>query len=87
MFLTVHLNRSSDMVAPSWEEAESSECVQRGSGFKQLLEGSTDLLDHVRGGGGTAVLEKGLIVTLPGQRSSTESSHQCRINTRRNKRA
>lgn len=56
----------SDIVARGWNEAESSECRRTSSGFKQLSEGGADLLDHVRGGGGTAVLLKGLIVTLPG---------------------
>lgn len=58
----------SDVVAQGWNEADGSEYRRRSSsGFKQLLEGSTDLLDHVRGGGGTSILVKGLTVTLPGQ--------------------
>lgn len=71
LFLTVHpfflKGEKSDVAAQGCKEAESSEYRRSSSGFKQLLEGDTDLLDHVRGGGGTAVLVKGLIVTLPGQ--------------------
>lgn len=55
--------------------------LQRVSAFKQLLEGAADLLDHVGGGGGAAVLVKGLPVALPGQGGGPESSHQRRVHT------
>lgn len=65
----------------TWSHGKAQEYRWSSSGFKQLLEGGTDLLDHVRGGGGTAVLVKGLIIALPGQWGSTESSHQRGVHT------
>lgn len=44
--------------------------------FKQLLESAAYLLDHVRGGGRSAVFVEGLAITLPCQRRSTECSYQ-----------
>lgn len=49
--------------------------LQRVSALKQLLEGAADLLDHVGGRSGAAVLVEGLPVALPGQGGRAEGSH------------
>lgn len=51
------------------------------SALKQLLEGGADLLDHVGGGGGAAVLVEGLPVALPGEGGGTECGNQSRVHT------
>lgn len=49
--------------------------LQSVSALKQFLEGAADLLDHVGGGGGAAVLVKGLPVALPGQGGRAKGSY------------
>lgn len=53
------------------------------SAFKQFPEGRTNLLDHVRGGGGPAVPLERLIVALPGERAGAERRDHRWVHTER----
>lgn len=48
------------------------------SGFKEPAERGPDLGDHVRGGGGAAVLLEGLVAALPREGARAEGRHQQR---------
>lgn len=47
-----------------------------GLGFEELAECGSDLSNHVSGGGGAAILLKGLVVALPCERARTPGGHQ-----------